>query len=70
MLPQYCQYIQESQTLIAKIYGAFTVDIEGLASIHLVLMENTTSYVPIHGRRMYDLKGSIINRYIDPNDAL
>ena len=57
-------------TLIARIYGAYTVDIEGLASIHLVLMENTTSYIPKLRSRMYDLKGSIINRYVNPKDLL
>jgi hypothetical protein len=43
VLPTYYLHLKNgASTLIARFYGAYTVNIEGLASIHLVMMENTT----------------------------
>jgi hypothetical protein len=51
-------------SLIARIYGIFTVYKEKLQPVHLILMGNT---VNLHGKGqglkyMFDLKGSLINR--------
>jgi len=51
-------------SLIARIYGVFTVNKEKLQPVHLILMGNT---VNLNGngknlKLMFDLKGSLVNR--------
>lgn len=61
----YYRYIMaHPNSLIARIYGVFTVHKEKLQPVHLILMGNT---VNLHGngkglKLMFDLKGSLINR--------
>ena len=59
---------QNPQSLMAKIYGYFTVEIKNMQPIHLILMENTLDKhkfgIP---DRLYDLKGSLVNRVVKVN---
>lgn len=45
LLPSYYDYIcfQNSFSLLSRIYGAFSINIGGMSTIHLFLMENTLS---------------------------
>lgn len=49
-----------------RFYGIYSVNIEGVSSINLVLMENSLSDLEDLGgaKRIYDLKGSLVNRYV------
>jgi len=69
MLPQYLTYLLNNRdSLIARIYGIFTVKMEDQAEIHILLMGNLFENVK---NRMseFDLKGSIINRHV-PNGKM
>lgn len=46
-------------SLIARMYGIFTVEMEDIAPVNLILMGNTIDGKPL---LTFDLKGSIINR--------
>lgn len=65
-------HIRENKNfIIAQVYGVYTVQIEGVAPVHLILMENTLGTLAQHGgaQRVYDLKGSLVNRYVKPGPA-
>ena len=66
-LPDYFNHIQQNpESLIARIYGVFQVEMEGILPVNLLLMGNTiqiydpTSTLP----HIYDLKGSWNNRIV------
>lgn len=56
--------IKHPKSLLAKVYGAYTVSIATVAPINLILMENTLGPLSLLGGAscLYDLKGSLINR--------
>lgn len=60
---EYYRYlIRNDDSLIARIFGIFTVNKEKLQPVHLILMDNT---VALQGKKlkfMFDLKGSFANR--------
>lgn len=43
ILPYYFEHIVfgNPESLLCRLYGAFTIDIEGMNSMNLLLMENT-----------------------------
>ena len=61
---KYFRHVQSTKTesLIARIYGVFTVYRKRLQPVHLILMANTVNLRGKHLRFMFDLKGSLINR--------
>lgn len=67
-LPDYFQHLQKyPQSLVARIYGVFTVRMEELVPVHILLMSNAAQA----GRNIeyvYDLKGSEINREVKEKD--
>lgn len=48
------------------MYGIYTLIIEGVSPVHLIMMENSLEGLDKFGGcvRRYDLKGSLINRYV------
>ena len=66
ILLDYYLYIKErnenNNTLITKIYGIFTVVIKNASSVNVILMQNLFGCSPIHIQRMFDLKGSSVQR--------
>mmetsp|Transcript_22174 Transcript_22174/g.29654 ORF Transcript_22174/g.29654 Transcript_22174/m.29654 type:complete len:316 (+) Transcript_22174:1519-2466(+) len=64
MLPRLANHHQTvKQSLLAKIFGAFTVCMSKTAPVHIVLMENTMRLKrPSSLNYIFDLKGSFINR--------
>lgn len=62
----------EKESLLARIYGVFTVKIEKLKPVHLILMGNSMSLQRIPAlpnekpiktlKYVFDLKGSMVNR--------
>jgi hypothetical protein len=67
-LPKYVQFLRKNpKSLIARIYGIFTVVMEDIVPVHLLLMSNSAQT----GRdieNVFDLKGSIINREVHAKD--
>ena len=66
ILLDYYSYIKEQNdnntTLITKIYGIFTVVIKNASSVNVILMQNLFGCSPKNIHRMFDLKGSTVQR--------
>jgi len=41
-----------NDSILAKVYGAYTVSIEGVSPIHLILMENTLGPLKCHSENI------------------
>lgn len=64
-LPDYFTFLNENRdSLMARIYGVFTVKMEDLTPVHVLLMSNAARVESREIRGVYDLKGSIINREV------
>lgn len=63
-LPTYLKHLSTyPQSLIARIYGIFTVEMEDMEAVDLLLMANAAHCGP-DIENVYDLKGSIVNRNV------
>ena len=65
-LPLYFEHIKNNpDSLIARIYGVFKVQMEDIVPVNLLLMANTIKHNNIDWiQNVFDLKGSIINREV------
>ena len=64
LFKDYFHYVCENEeSLIAKVYGVYEVQVEGVEPQYLILMGSTAFYDD-HRRcmKMYDLKGSLVDR--------
>lgn len=60
---EYFDHVCENpESLIAKVYGVYQVQVEGVEPQYLILMGSTAFYNPINCKKMYDLKGSLVER--------
>lgn len=68
MLPMYFDHLRQNKnSLIARIYGIFTVRMEELVPVHILLMSNAAQC----GKQIeyvFDLKGSEINREVKDSE--
>lgn len=66
MLPSYLNHLLENpKSLLARIYGLYTVQIDEQPSVSLLLMANSTKTVHTDCiRHCFDLKGSLTNRNV------
>ena len=55
-------------SLLARIYGIYSVEMEGMAAVHLILMGNTKKCDDKNIEYVYDLKGSFVNRHVPGNN--
>lgn len=64
--PSLTKHIKANKTsLIAKIFGAFTVKTSSMGEVHLMLMENTLEFKnPDKVKYIFDLKGSLVDREV------
>ena len=63
ILHDYYNYIKDHKnTVITKIYGIYTIVIKNASSVNVILMQNLFGCSPIHIQRMFDLKGSEVQR--------
>jgi len=64
ILPNYIEHLRRTpNSLIAKIFGIFTIEKEGYGKVHVMLMENTLQfYEPDNIKCIFDLKGSKLAR--------
>ena len=67
-LPDYVLHLANNQgSLIARIYGVYTVTMEDLVPVHLLLMANSAQ-VKGSVEYCFDLKGSLINREVKKSE--
>lgn len=64
MLPSYLDHFRNNpKSLLARIYGVFTVKMEGVVPVHILLMSNAAQCGKMV-EKVFDLKGSEINRNV------
>jgi 1-phosphatidylinositol-4-phosphate 5-kinase len=67
-LPDYVLHLAKNHgSLIARIYGVYTVTMEDLVPVHLLLMANSAQ-VKGSVEYCFDLKGSLINREVKKSE--
>mmetsp|Transcript_22774 Transcript_22774/g.16120 ORF Transcript_22774/g.16120 Transcript_22774/m.16120 type:complete len:88 (+) Transcript_22774:993-1256(+) len=66
MLEDYLEHLQNNpDSLLAKIYGIFTVNSNNLNEVHIILMDNTLKLQNKSNlKRVFDLKGSMVDREV------
>eukprot|EP00347_Sterkiella_histriomuscorum_P009160 403342290 len=66
MFQDYYEYLQNNpRSMLARIYGIFTVQMEDIVPVHLILMGNTIQCSkPSEILNKFDLKGSLFNRKV------
>ena len=58
------------RSLLARIYGVYTIQMQGYEKVHLMLMSNTLDYENRESViRVYDLKGSTCDRFVKTETA-
>lgn len=64
MLPAYALHFKSNpNSLIAKIYGVFTINCKTMKQVHVMLMENTAQLRDLDRLSyIFDLKGSTVDR--------
>lgn len=63
LFPQYFKAVStRSNSLLARIYGIYTIQMEDVEPVHLILMGNTKKSNDKNIVHVYDLKGSFVNR--------
>jgi Phosphatidylinositol-4-phosphate 5-Kinase len=55
-------------SLLARMYGVYTVKMKDMIPVHLVLMGNTMKVNPENIIHVFDLKGSFVNREVRGNN--
>ena len=55
---------QQPECLLARIYGIYSVQMEDMAPVHLILMGNTKKCDDKNIEHVFDLKGSFVNREV------
>lgn len=67
----YFDHLRNNPTsLLARIYGIYTVKIDGICAVHLMLMAHTMQVVnPVKVERVFDLKGSTVDRNVKTKKA-
>lgn len=70
LLPDYVEHFKaHPDSLIAKIFGVFTVKVASLSPVTVILMENTLRLNSDNLEYLFDLKGSWVARTSDPTDG-
>lgn len=66
VLPNYAEHLEyHVKSLIAKIYGIFTIQMDQFEPIHVMIMENSMPIVEnAEMHYCFDMKGSSINREV------
>jgi hypothetical protein len=53
-----------NQSLLARIYGVFTIKTDKFHSLNIIIMQNTCRTQDISKQLKFDLKGSVVNRKV------
>lgn len=70
LFPYYFDHMSYYEdSLIARIYGIYRVDMDEMAPVYLLLMGNTKRIDNSYVKKIYDLKGSLDKRVVKGNEA-
>jgi hypothetical protein len=64
----YLHITQYPNSLIARVYGVYSIKVEGMSIVYYMMMGNTKKIDSSYMRRLYDLKGSMLKREIFAKD--
>ena len=64
----YLHVTQYPDSLIARVYGVYSIRVEGMSIVYYMMMGNTKKIDSSYMRRLYDLKGSMLKREIFAKD--
>ena len=66
ILPYFHAHLKSNKnSLISRIYGVYTVEMQDYEKVHLILMGNTLRFDNKNDiNRIYDLKGSLFSRLV------
>ena len=66
LLPYYELHLKENkESLISRIYGVYSIRMQKIATVHLMLMANTLNFKePKRVQRIFDIKGSRVSREV------
>ena len=69
ILPDYELHLKENpDSIISRLYGVYTIRMEKIATVHLMLMSNTLKFRNADKiERIFDLKGSTVSREVKIN---
>ena len=69
ILPDYELHLKENpDSIISRLYGVYTIRMEKIATVHLMLMSNTLKFRNADAiERIFDLKGSTVSREVKIN---
>lgn len=71
MLDDLINYLEvyNNESLLARIYGVFTIKTFAFAPVDVIIMQNTVNLSDKKNQTMtFDLKGSMINRKVNFSD--
>ena len=69
-IDEYFDHVFNGNSLLARIYGLFQVKMKGIIPINFILMANTIKSTNNYGLKVFDLKGSLINRLVTRKEGL
>jgi hypothetical protein len=65
----YFEHINQCpKSLLARIYGVYSVQMDDQNPVYLILMGNSKKCEDSHIKKCYDLKGSMVNRHVKGED--
>lgn len=69
LLPYYELHLKENkESLLSRIYGAYTIRMESIATVHIMLMANTLNFKDrTKIINIFDIKGSRVSREVTTN---
>ena len=64
MIDDYINHIKNGESLIARIYGIFSIKTEYFKNLDIIVMQNSSLFFSDNSKKTsFDLKGSLINRF-------
>jgi hypothetical protein len=71
IIQKYHEHVQRNpMSLIARMYGVFTIKMEDIEPVNLILMGNTKKSKDANIEHIFDLKGSMVNREVHNSHKL
>ena len=65
MLPDMIEHFKDNRSLLAKIYGCYTIKTNVFEPVDILVMQNTAKVESKENEKMtFDLKGSLKNRKV------
>jgi hypothetical protein len=56
-------------SLLARIYGVYSVQMDGCDPVYLILLGNSKKCDDRNVKKVYDLKGSMVNRDVEGDES-